>query len=739
MSPRFTPLYLALMSTSSTLLPVHASDRVTLAPVLVTADRLITPTKQADETVYTGTELTAKGIENQGSKASMRVHDAIDLLPGVNSESPDGTGLAIEQSSVRLRGVRSNLGGMTVEGVPNWGGNPIGPRDYLYDMENMASVSVYKGAIPADIGAGVGSRGGSLVLRPHWPGDRFGALLSQTLGSEDFSRTFLRMESGRLGETGTRLAGAISMSDADKWRGPGELGPRVNANLNLVQSLGHNLEFKLWLNHNDQQQHLYRALSLAQITGANRNLDYNSALTGVAATDINFYDYNKGDYKNEDILSIITWQAGPATTVTLKPYYADEDTLIHQGSTSGGGRVQTRTRDIDRKGVIAEAATELAGIKAMLGYHHETSEMNIYTQNYAITGGGLANRGYGVFATAGISKTSSPYFKLSGQMGKTGWQAGLKYFKFDDPASEGYTTGPAPAYALVRATDLDRTARSYDIWLPTLGLSHDLSDTLQLYASAGRSFIRPYAYLPLVNAYNSNRATFQAAGVTLQEVFDGYAMEESNTLDLGLRYRGERFEVITSLFYGKHKNLLTNVSDTRIIVGGKPLSYQQNIGKATGYGMELAINAYLSDNLSLFFNPTYTHLTYDDDLTYQGTTLPAQGKQVVDTPTWMARAGLIYRWGDFELMPALRYLGARYGDAAHAERVGAHVLTDLALRYTRKNALSGKRLKASLELNNLFDRQYVAVINASDDNQGGGASYLPGAPFTAMFTLGLEY
>ena len=61
--------------------------------------------------------------------------------------------------------------------------------------------------------------------------------------------------------------------------------------------------------------------------------------------------------------------------------------------------MQTRTRDIERKGVIAEAVTELNGMKAVLGYHFESSDMNIYTQNYAITPAGLSYRGYGAFST----------------------------------------------------------------------------------------------------------------------------------------------------------------------------------------------------------------------------------------------------------------------------------------------------------------------------------------------------
>ena len=105
----------------------------------------------------------------------------------------------------------------------------------------------------------------------------------------------------------------------------------------------------------------------------------------------------------------------------------------------------------------------------------------------------------------------------------------------------------------------------------------------------------------------------------------------------------------------------------------------------------------------------------------------------------MARAGLNYRWGDFEISPSVRYLGARYGNIAHTERVGSHAVADLGIRYTRKKVLGNATLKAGLELNNLFNRKYVSVINASDDNLGGGASYMVGAPFSAALKVGLEW
>jgi iron complex outermembrane receptor protein len=59
-----------------------------------------------------------------------------------------------------------------------------------------------------------------------------------------------------------------------------------------------------------------------------------------------------------------------------------------------------------------------------------------------------------------------------------------------------------------------------------------------------------------------------------------------------------------------------------------------------------------------------------------------QGNQVVDVPTWLIKAGLIYKYDDFEIVPMIRYLTDRYGDAEHKEKIGDYLVTDLNLSYT---------------------------------------------------------
>lgn len=215
-----------------------------------------------------------------------------------------------------------------------------------------------------------------------------------------------------------------------------------------------------------------------------------------------------------------------------------------------------------------------------------------------------------------------------------------------------------------------------------------------------------------------------------QDLFDGYGIEESHNIDVGVRFKGEMLEIAPTLFYGKHKNLLTTIINPI----NPALSYQQNVGKATSYGIETEINLFMSDTTTLFINPTYTDFTYDEDIIGMKT----KGKQLVDTPKWMARSGVIYKIGNFELVPMVRFLGKRYGNATNTEKVEEAWLADFKAIYTHKNFYEKSTLKVSLELDNIFDKEYISVINASD-YETGTTTYSQGAPRSIMLNAGVKF
>jgi iron complex outermembrane receptor protein len=105
----------------------------------------------------------------------------------------------------------------------------------------------------------------------------------------------------------------------------------------------------------------------------------------------------------------------------------------------------------------------------------------------------------------------------------------------------------------------------------------------------------------------------------------------------------------------------------------------------------------------------------------------------------MVKAGLLYKWGDLEIIPMVRYMGSRYGDVEHKEKIDDYLTADLRLTYTLKKIPVGRSVKFALDLYNLFDKEYVSRVNASDDSIQGQTSYDVGAPLSAVFTASLEF
>ncbi|MBW1645303.1 MAG: TonB-dependent receptor plug domain-containing protein, partial [Deltaproteobacteria bacterium] len=130
-------------------------------------DKLLSPTSQGGDLLHTGTRVNAAGIALAGAGAPGSIFAALNLLPGVNTEMQDPLGIA--GKDMRLRGIRSRYASLSVEGIPNYGIMPIGPRDDIYDLENLESIGVYQGATPLGLGAGSGNRGGAITLEYRRP------------------------------------------------------------------------------------------------------------------------------------------------------------------------------------------------------------------------------------------------------------------------------------------------------------------------------------------------------------------------------------------------------------------------------------------------------------------------------------------------------------------------------------------------------------------------------------------
>ncbi|MCD6562030.1 MAG: TonB-dependent receptor, partial [Deltaproteobacteria bacterium] len=224
-------------------------------------------------------------------------------------------------------------------------------------------------------------------------------------------------------------------------------------------------------------------------------------------------------------------------------------------------------------------------------------------------------------------------------------------------------------------------------------------------------------------------------GMTLQDIFDDWEMETSDNFDLSFRYNHKYFSITPVFFYSKHNDLMASIDDPGIInpKTSKPVAYYQNVGDATSYGFELELNFYPSKNLIVYFNPSYTDMSFDDDFKRGDKTLKIKDNQIPDTPEWIVKSGLIYTINNFEISPTVKWIDSRYGDALNKEKIDDYAVVDLNLSYTIDDFWGLREAKVGLELSNLFNERYVGAIEASDT--GTGADYFAGSPFTAIFTV----
>lgn len=303
--------------------PSLAAEVTTLPVVEVSAsaeDGWLKPERATPSTVYRvgGEALGAFGNPG-GTNPYLNLAD----LPGVKITPVDAYGLNNMQGGqkgMRVRGEVSTHGvSGTVEGLALNGPGPGPGYLFLFDRENLASLTFAQGALAADQ-AGLFNSYGALDSQLLWPRREAGGELSFSMGSERFQRVFARADSGQLA-SGTAFFISASDTRANKWRGDGQApGNRDNLEFGLSQALGP-LNLKLWYARNDQSQHNYQALTYKQAT----NLDayYRSDYPN-NRNSAQHYDYNRQDFRNEALLAELNYTFSPTLSLSIKPFYSRE-------------------------------------------------------------------------------------------------------------------------------------------------------------------------------------------------------------------------------------------------------------------------------------------------------------------------------------------------------------------------------------------------------------------------------
>jgi iron complex outermembrane receptor protein len=305
--------------------------------------------------------------------------------------------------------------------------------------------------------------------------------------------------------------------------------------------------------------------------------------------------------------------------------------------------------------------------------------------------------------------------------------AGFKSVKVEtrvETLANGFAA-PAPG----SDQDLRGSIASEDNFLPQVGVTYDIGDSIQAFGSYTEN-MRAFDLAPFNNL---SQIAFEAIGERTNP-------ESSKTLEGGVRVRGDRFRAVGALYFVQFDDRLLGI---RVGAGiqGNP-SIISNVGGVETKGVELAGEYEFTDDVSLFVSYAYNDSQYEDDVVNaQGDVLQATaGATVVNAPHHLLKADLSYDNGSLFATLSGNYTSER--ETAYTNvggQVDGFALFDLSAGYRFDGADLLDGLEIQLNVTNLFDEEYVSTIGTNGfiavDPNNANQTLMVGAPRQAFVTL----
>lgn len=690
--------------------------------------------------------LTKDALNKIGGPAQTNYYKAIDMLPGVNVQTADALGISNGQN-IKIRGKSSFHVGRTVEDVPLTGivgTNGMGGGE-LFDMENVGELSLYKGAIPSDKGFSLSTSTGVVNADILKPSNNQEFFLKQSVGSDNFRRTFTRIDSGKL-PSDSSLFISYSSTEGDKWKGEGG-SPKGKENINFgfSQKFGDAVSANVYAAYGKIKLNNYRSLTYAQASNLDRyyDYDYNPRLTNSATENTQYYDYNKQEFESYAVIGDVKIKIADNLFLTIKPHYWRED-----GFTLSGSGTTLTLWDIihEQYGVLTKVDTRVFDTDITFGHSFmdmEAPPPPVYQKQYTVTNtGALTNYQYKTLSSQSDNILNTYFVTTAKKISNLTVSGGLKYLVWDTASLQYYRNTTSLSGTLsydqaVASGVVDPrqhvSSQTYRRVLPNISLDYKINQQLSTALQYSKTYGRP-DWGPQATAYQGATAAFKATH-TMQDIFDVLKPEMADNYELSATYNANKIHFKPVLFYSAYTDKEVNVYDA---VAAQ--SYNVSTAKAHAYGVEAEIAYQPWNELSVFCSPSYTESKFDGDTVVSSSqTLSTKGKQLPDIPKLLIKMGATYQNGNFSLTPVVRYSDKRYGNAVNSEKVGAYAVTDLHFNYSLKNVLSAKELSFNASLLNIFNRKYIGVISSNDFTLNGSTSYSAGAPFAAIASVSAKF
>lgn len=244
---------------------------------------------------------------------------------------------------------------------------------------------------------------------------------------------------------------------------------------------------------------------------------------------------------------------------------------------------------------------------------------------------------------------------------------------------------------------------AFNAFLPHFSVDYHFLSHEEIYADIAEN-MRAYAYSGWVTSYGAWSAQNQT-----QFDLDKKSIRPQTTWNyvLGYRHNSHYFDLNADFYYTKYHNRLVNMTEGNVY---QPVTAFINAGSETMYGFDGGVTIRPLSGLSIFNGFSYNKSTYDDSINSGGVYYDLKGKKQVGYPSYMYKATLTYRRGNFEGMFNASYLGSRPLSYMNDVKVSPYWTENVTLSYNFGQIGFAKNLKASFSVYNLANEKYVSAM-----------------------------
>jgi len=753
---------LALLALGSA---AHAQQATEVGKITVTGegDKLGTGLIIDEDTPKAKSTVTRAQIEKL--RSSGNPFQAMTLLPGVNSNSQDATGLF--GGNLRVRGFNSDQMGFTINGAPvnDSGSFSVFPQEYS-DAENLCEIFVTQGATDTEA-PHIGASGGNVGVNTCAPKDAAGGRFAFSLGSLNYTRMFLRGDTGKIG--GFKGYLSASKTQANKWKGSGaadrqHIDAGADYDLGMVKLSGSFLWNKA-VNNN------LRTLTLAQLATEGYYADFattppqhTAGVNGTKQTETfgtAYYGYALNPFENYLITTKANIQITPALRVDIAPYYwygygtgGTQQTTVTEGL--GTNRLHGGLGDINGDGDALDQVmiyrgsvtkTNRPGVSLNVSYtldnqrilggvwyerarHRQTAPGTTFNNAGQIGDLWLANDAALLHYADGslyqnrdvltISTGESAFIQDTIELFNSKLQVtpAFSYRRINRDFTNFAASGNNAAYT---TTPLTGTYAPYSInqtysqALPSLAASFQASPELQVFSSLSKNFKAPgnFEYFSLASGVTIANGVGTAASLLPLTV----KAETSVNLDMGARYKSSLFKASATAFLVKFKDRIASSFDPSTAT-----THDFNVGSSTIKGLELEAGTVPVMGFSAYASATYTKSLIDKDMPAVGTLgnptayFPVTGVQFPDTPKGMAALSLQYVTGPLLLNTSGKYTSRRNITLVGDQSLAGYTSFDFNAAVQLPSDSLFKNPTLRLNVSNFTNKQFLLANSGSGSN-----------------------